>query len=95
MNWSEEKIIRLIYIMNHEIKMIGNISPNRYINISSYINKVVIKHISYVPRIHMDNIIMNYLLYSISTLRFFVLMMLFMISQVRFISLFAELNLCS
>ena len=34
-------------------------------NISSYINKVVIKHISYVPRIHMDNIIMNHPLYSI------------------------------
>ena len=51
--------------MNHVIKMIDSISPNRFNNISSYINKVVIKHISDVPRIHMDNIIMNYLLYSI------------------------------
>ena len=94
MNWSEEKRIRLVN-MSHVIKMIGIISTNRFINISSYINKVIIKHISYVPRIHMDNIIMNYLLYSFSTLRFFVLMMLLMIRQVRFILLFAALNLCS
>ena len=45
--------------MSHVIKMIGIISHNRFSNISSYINKVVIKHISYVPRIHMDNIIIN------------------------------------
>ena len=64
MNWSEEKRIRLVN-MSLVIKMIGIICPNRFSNISSYINKVVIKHISYVPSIHMDNIIMNYLLYSI------------------------------
>ena len=44
MNWSEEKRIRLVN-MSHVIKMIGIISPNRFRNISSYINKVVIKHI--------------------------------------------------
>ena len=59
MNWPEEKRIKLVN-MSHVIKMIGIISPNRFNNISSYINKVVIKYISYVPRIHMDNIIMNY-----------------------------------
>ena len=69
MNWSEEKIIG--WFMSHVIKMIDIISPNRFSNISSYINKVVIKHISYVPRIHMDNIIMNYLLYSIFYLTIF------------------------
>ena len=46
MNWSEEKRIRLVYTI-HVIKMIGIISPNRFSNISSYINKAVIKHISY------------------------------------------------
>ena len=51
--------------MSHVIKMIGIISPDQFSNISSYINKSVIKHISYVPRIHMDHIIMIYLLYSI------------------------------
>ena len=70
MNWSEEKRVRLVY-MSHVIKMIGIISPNRFSNISSYINKVVIKHISYVPKIHMDNIIMNYLIYSIFFLTIF------------------------
>ena len=70
MNWSEEKRIGLVY-MSHVIKMIDIISPNRFSNISSYINKVVIKHVSYVPRIHMDNIIMNYLLYSIFYLAIF------------------------
>ena len=57
--------------MSHVIKMIGIISPNRFSNISSNIIKVVIKHISYVPRIHMDNIIMNYLLHSIFYLTIF------------------------
>ena len=57
--------------MSHVIKMIGIISPNRFSNISSYFNKVVIRHISYVPRIHTDNIIMNYLLYSIFYLTIF------------------------
>ena len=70
MNWSEEKIIRLVY-MSHAIKMIDIISHNRFGNISSYINKEVIKHISYVPRIHMDNVIMNYLRYSIFYLTMF------------------------
>ena len=51
--------------MSHVIKIIDIISPNRFSNISSYINKVVIKHISYVPRIYMDNIILNYLFYNI------------------------------
>ena len=53
--------------MSHVVKMIGIISPNRFSNISSYIKKVVIKHISYVSRILMvmDDIIMNYFLYSI------------------------------
>ena len=69
MNWSEEKRVRLVY-MSHVIKTIGSISPNRFSNISSNINKVVIKHISYVPRIHMDNI-MKYLLCSISYLTIF------------------------
>ena len=41
--------------MSHVIKKIVIISPNRFSNISSPINKVVIKHISYAPRIHMDN----------------------------------------
>ena len=45
--------------MSHVLKTIDIISPNRFSNISSYINKVVIKHISYVSRIYMDNIIMN------------------------------------
>ena len=63
MNWSEEKRIRLVY-MRHVIKKIWIISTNRFRNISSYINKVVIKHISYVPRIQIDNIIMNYFLHS-------------------------------
>ena len=67
MNLSEEKRIRLVY-MSHIIKMIDIISTN----ISSYINKVVIKHISYLPRINMDNIIMNnYLLSSILYLTIF------------------------
>ena len=44
MHWSEEKRDRLVY-MTHVIKMIGIISSNRFSNISSYINKVVIKHI--------------------------------------------------
>ena len=44
--------------MSRAIKMIDIISPNRFTNISSYINKVVIKHISCVHRIHIDNIIM-------------------------------------
>ena len=57
--------------MSHVLKMIVIISPNRFSNISSYINKVVTRHISYVPRIHMDNIIMNYLLYSIFYLTIF------------------------
>ena len=70
MNWSEEKRIRLVY-MSHVIKMIGIISPNRFSNLSSYINKAVIKHISYVPRILMDHIIMIYLLYSIFFLTIF------------------------
>ena len=70
MNWSEEKRIMMVY-MSHVLKMIGIISPNRFSDISSYINKVVIKHISYVPRIYMDNIIMNYLLYSIFYLTIF------------------------
>ena len=69
-NWSEEKRIRLVY-MSHVIKMIDIISPNLFSNISSYINKVVIKHNCYVPRIHMYNIIMNYLLYSIFHLTIF------------------------
>ena len=70
MNWSEEKRIRLVY-MSHVIKMIDIISPNRFSNISSYSNKVVIEHISYVPRIHVDNIILNYLLYNIFYLAIF------------------------
>ena len=70
MNWSEEKIIRLVY-MSHVLKMIGIISHNRFSNISSYIIKVVIKHISYVQIIYMYNIIMNYLLYSIFYLTIF------------------------
>ena len=81
MNWSEEKRIRLVY-KSHVIKMIGIISPNRFSNISSsnissYISAIflpndkVIKHISYVPRIFMDNIIMNYLLDSIFYLTIF------------------------
>ena len=94
MNWSEEKRVMLVY-MSHVVKMIGIISPNRFSNISSYINKVVIKHISYVQRIHMDIIIMNCLLYNIFYLTIFVLMMVLMIRQVCFISLFAALNLCS
>ena len=57
--------------MSHIIKMIDIISPNRFSNISSYINKVVIKHISYVPRIHIYNIIMNYILYNIFYLTIF------------------------
>ena len=61
MNWSEEKRVRLVY-MSHVIKMIDIISPNRFRNIYSYINKVVNKHISYVLRNHMDNISMNDLL---------------------------------
>ena len=81
--------------MSHVLKMIGIISPNRFNNISSYINKVVIKHISYVSRIHMDNIIMIIFFTVFSTLQFFVLMMLLMIRQVSFVSLFAALNLCS
>ena len=60
----------LVY-MSHVIKMIGIISPYRFSNISSYINKVVISHISYVPGIHMDNIILNDLLYSIVYLTIF------------------------
>ena len=39
MNWSEEKIIRLVH-MSQVIKMIEIISHNRFSNISSYINKV-------------------------------------------------------
>ena len=69
-NWSEKKRIMLVCI-SHVIKIIDIISPNRFSNISSYINKVAIKRISYVPRIHMDNIIMNYLLYSIFYLTIF------------------------
>ena len=61
MNWSEEKRIKLDN-MSYVLKMIDIISLNRFSNISFYINKVVIKHISYVPRIHMDNIFMNLLL---------------------------------
>ena len=49
--------------------LIDIIFPNRFSNISSYINKVF-KHIIYVPRIHTDNIIMNYL-YSIFYLTIF------------------------
>ena len=56
------------------MKVIDIISPNRFSNISSDINKVVIKHISYVPRIHMDNIIMNYFLYSIFYLCMFMVL---------------------
>ena len=70
MNLSEEKRMRLVY-MSNVIKMIGIISPNRFSNIFSYFNKVVIKHNSYVPRIHMDNIIMNYLLYRIFYIQIF------------------------
>ena len=70
MNCSEEKRTRLVY-MSHVIKMIDIISPNQFSNISSFINKVVIKNISNVPRIHMDNIIMNYLLHSIFYLTIF------------------------
>ena len=70
MNKCEEKRIRSVY-MSQVIKMIDIISHNRFSNISSYVNKVVIKHISYVPRIRMDNIILNYLLYSIFYLAFF------------------------
>ena len=61
MNWSGKKRIRLVYT-SHVIKMIDIISPNRFRNISSYINKVIIKHISYVLRNRMDNIFMNDLL---------------------------------
>ena len=39
MNWSEEKRIRLVN-MSHVFKMIGIISPNRFCNISSYINNM-------------------------------------------------------
>ena len=58
MNWSEEKRIGLIH-MSHVIKMIDTISPDRFSNLTSYINKVVKAnkvHVSYVPRIHIDNI---------------------------------------
>ena len=48
MNWSEEKRIRLFY-MSHVIKMIGIISPNRFSNISSYINKVLINILAMSP----------------------------------------------
>ena len=75
MNWSEEKKNRLVYV-RHVHKMIGIISTNRFNNISSYMNKLVNKYISYVPRIYVDNIIMNYLLYSIFHLAIFLLMML-------------------
>ena len=81
MNWSEEKRIRLIY-MSRVIKMIDIISPNRFSNISKNINKVVIKYISFVPRIHMDNIILNYLLYNIFCLTIFLLIILLMMCQV-------------
>ena len=93
MNWSEEKRIRLVY-MSHVIKMIGNISPNLSSNISYYINKVVIKLISYVPSIHMDNIIMNYLPYSIFNLTIFCFNDV-IDDTASFISLSAALNLCS
>ena len=69
MNWSEKKRIGFVY-MSHVIRMIDIISPNRFSNIYSFVNKVI-KYISYVPRIHMDNIIMNYLLYNIFYLTIF------------------------
>ena len=83
MNWSEEKRIRLVY-MSHIIKVIDIISPNRFSNISSYIKKEIIKHISYVPRIHMDNIFLNSLLYNILYLTILcVLIMLFLFTSIR------------
>ena len=61
--------------MSHDIKMIVIISPNRFSNINqyifSYISKVIIKHICYVLRILVDNIILNYLLYNIFDLTIF------------------------
>ena len=94
MNWSAERRIRFVD-MSHVIKMFFIISPNQFNNIFSYINKVIIKHICNVHRILMNNIILNYLLYNVSYLRFFVLMMLLMMCQVCFLSFFAALNLCS
>ena len=81
--------------MSHVIKMIDIIFPDRFRNISSYINKVVIKHICHVPRIHMDKASWIIFFTVFSTLRFFVLMMLLMIRKIRYISLFPALNLCS
>ena len=51
--------------------MIVIISPNRFPNIFSYINKVSIKHICYVLRALMDKIMLNYLLYNVSYLTIF------------------------
>ena len=65
MNWSKEKRIRLVY-MSHVIKMIAIISPKRFSNIFFlYQQSIVINHISYVLRILMDNIILNYHHYNI------------------------------
>ena len=57
--------------MSHVIKMIAIISPNRFSNNFLYINKAIIKHICDFLRIHMDNIIMHYLLYNIFHLTIF------------------------
>ena len=70
MNWSEEKIIRLVD-MRHIIKIIVVISPNRFSNIFSYINKEIIKHIFYVLRVLMDKIHLNYLLHNVLYLTIF------------------------
>ena len=82
--------------MSHVIKMIDIISPYRFSNISSYINKVVISHISYVPGIHMDNIIMNDLLYSIVYLTIFCVNVVIDDStSLIYTVFFGALNLCS
>ena len=56
-NWYEEKRIMLVDT-SHVIKMIVIISCNWFRNHFSYINKAIIKHISSVLRIVMDNIIL-------------------------------------
>ena len=63
MNRFEEKRNRLVYMSCSQDDWHN--FPHRFSKSSSYINKVVIKHISYVPRIHLDNIILNYLLINI------------------------------
>ena len=94
MNWCEEKSIWLVY-MSHVIKMIAIISPNRSSTISSYFNKVVIKHFSYVITILMDNIILNYLLYNIFYLTIFCVNDVLDNAPSLFSIVFAALNLCS